>query len=160
MDAAVEGGFSDIQKALRQVGGSIKGTDARRLVVAVKAGDLEQMQRLLAEGVDVNEVCRDYTSPILTAFSNGALDIVRAMVAAGARLNGQALENAAMNDHLELLRYALSVVDASAISKASLARTKGMARERGWRDVYETIAAMQRSGKDTGAATPKKRRGT
>ena len=65
----------------------------QRLMAAVVVGDLEQVEALLAEGVDVDEPApivngfNDGHTPLLVAARDGYPDIVRALLAAGADVN-------------------------------------------------------------------------
>ena len=56
---------------------------------AAQAGDLQQVQALLAGGADVNGADADGSTALHLAAFNGHLDVVRALLAAGADANAQ-----------------------------------------------------------------------
>lgn len=56
---------------------------------AAQAGDLQQVQALLASGIDANAVDGEGNTALHLAAFNGHLDVVKALLAAGADVNAQ-----------------------------------------------------------------------
>src|SRR5256885_2353088 len=65
----------------------VQATSDPRLVVAARDGDFEAVRTLLAERVFVNEPARDGSTAVLWAVHHSDLQMVRALVAAGANVN-------------------------------------------------------------------------
>lgn len=89
---------------------SDESTD-HRLFEAVLAGDMSSVQRLLADGVDVNSRQQGGGTPLILAAGEGRLDLTCCLVEHGADVDAQydagntALIEASANGHLDVVKY-------------------------------------------------------
>jgi hypothetical protein len=85
----------------------------RDLIAAAAAGDLRQLETLLASRADVDVRGINGVTALFVASANGHLNVVRALIAANADLNskvtagGTALMIASQNGHLEVFNSCL-----------------------------------------------------
>ena len=80
----------------------------------VKAGDIDGVKRLLAEGQEVNKADKEGLTLLYYAACEGQIDIARILLAAGAGVNepvgkdcNSPLQAAAANGHAEMVRFLL-----------------------------------------------------
>ena len=92
------------------------------LAMAAQRGDPAAVERLIAEGADVNAASESGSPPLLLASGGGHTDIVRALLSAGAdveavdRGDGTALHYAATAGHVEVARM---LIEAGAVVSVS-----------------------------------------
>lgn len=111
-DIAMNRGFIALSLSL---GGSLPpaGTPLH-LFAAVKSGNLKEVESAIASGVDVNSRDGERHTPLMLAAEKGHLDIVRALIKAGADLDAAAekkgatpLLRALWNNHIEAAKVLL-----------------------------------------------------
>ncbi|XP_071084298.1 ankyrin repeat domain-containing protein 50-like isoform X1 [Haliotis cracherodii] len=122
--------------------------DCDRLGVASRDGDLEEVKRLLSQGVDIN--CRGLGSwtPVMRAAWYGHRDVVELLVSKGADVSlvdedgDNILHLACMRGHLETVKYVLSLHVVDINSRGQGSRTPVMrAAAGGHIDVVELLAS-------------------
>jgi ankyrin repeat protein len=116
-------------------------------IEAVESGNVEVVNRLIAEGFNIN-VSRDGTTPLMGAASKGRIEIAEAIIHAGANVNARsdagwtALHVAAFDqtqsDIVDLLMQ--SGVDIEARNKAGKTALQ-LAEEKGHRDIVRVMKA-------------------
>ncbi len=62
-------------------------SDSKKLLAAIDSGNVNDVRKLIARGVDVNKVIRDELSPLSAAVLLGNVEIFKALVAAGGDIN-------------------------------------------------------------------------
>ncbi len=79
------------------------------LVYWASLGEVEEVEKVLAQGVDVNQTDDEGYSALQAAAENGYLDVVKLLVAKGANVNYKgeytALQLAEMADNTEVVAY-------------------------------------------------------
>jgi ankyrin repeat protein len=84
--------------------------DQKQLIAASRGGDLEALERLIANGVNVDCELKYGASALMLTAARGHVDIIRRLVAAGAKLNRRnrfgatALLEACEKAHLEAIK--------------------------------------------------------
>jgi uncharacterized protein len=84
------------------------------LVSAASSGDTKSVQRLLAEGADIETIQAKEWTPLIAAASEGKIEVVRLLLTSGADPNrpkpggSTALEFAAMHGHVDVVMVLLS----------------------------------------------------
>lgn len=100
-----------------------EGSFAGVLHDAAKAGDLEQVQRLVVEGVDVNEGDKNGETPLIVASLEGQGEIANYLLQRGARIDAtnasglSALHAAAYGGHTDIAR--LLIAKGAAVNDSS-----------------------------------------
>lgn len=113
----------EIGGRLLEAGASEEGLEQIGLNQAIDRADIEEVRRLIREGVDVNHLCEEVT-PLTLAAAGGQLEIVRVLLEAGADVNLRdddeeftPLIGAAYDGHIEIVEVLL---DAGANVKTSI----------------------------------------
>ena len=142
-----------------EFGAPVEAAERQALMVyAAKHGDAPLLDRLLRGGADPNAVISLGDTALCLATENGHLDVVRALVAAGADVNlacraSTPLKNAAMIRNAEMVRL---LRDAGAISSGEKALAAAEARAAATRaaaslvlesgaDFDRAVAALERA---------------
>jgi ankyrin repeat protein len=116
LELASQGGKLEVVKTLIAAGASVNhrdsdGNEDSALDYAVSGGYLETVQALLAAKADL-KTCTNRPTPLMKAARLRNLELVRALLSAGADVNstcaGTALSTAAGEGNLEMVRFLLS----------------------------------------------------
>jgi ankyrin repeat protein len=149
---ALKSDKDELVQLLREAGASGYGVQEVALSKAISAGNVAAVRQLLSKGdMDLN-----YATPLVTASALGHLDIVQALLEAGADVNQQnevtgftPLISAADNGHLEVLSFLLETGADVSIASGSAGNTalyyarcgkSGYERDKPWDEI---IALLQ-----------------
>jgi uncharacterized protein len=116
------------------------------LVSAAATGDTKTVQRLLAEGADIETIQAKEWTPLTAAASEGKIEVVKLLLASGADPNRpapggvRAFELAALSRHLDIVKLLLSSgADPNARELKMRRSLLRIIRESGSREIEEEL---------------------
>ena len=74
--------------------------------IAIESKDLSKVKQLISNGIDVNELCTTFDTPIDLAIKSNNMQMVKYLLSIGATDNSSTYQ-AAKNDNIEMLKYLL-----------------------------------------------------